>query len=570
MTHRPRRVAVTGAVTLAGLLACAVPALAAGSAAGPVITVAGQALSGATVPLTFTAAAADPAAGSVKFLLDGVYLGVDEAAPFTWDVTTTAGGHTLKARSVDAAGKTLANTEAAFTAAGTTPAPTTPAPTPTPTSPAPTTPAPGAAVVTVDGAALAGATLATGNVTVSVNDPTAVSAKFTLDGVYLGEDNTVPLSWDLAATAGAHSLRVRAADAAGVETRYDNDFTVTTGASTPPATPTPEPTVPSTRPADGRWSVGTLDEIRAALAGALPGDVITVADGEYQFKPRLIASASGTAAAPITLRGSRAAMLRTKNASGDYGLSITGSYWRVEGITVAHATKGIVLDGSVGTVLDGVEVYDIGDEAVHFRKCSTDGVLRNSSVHDTGQNSPQYGEGVYVGSANSNWALYECTDPVSGQSLGDNSERVLIEDNTFENITAEGADLKEGTDSGILRNNRFIAAGISGQNSADSAVDVKGNNWLIQGNTVSGTDRTWSKDGVTYPSEFLDGFQVHNVYAGYGQGSTFTGNVVEDAIAGSGFGIYQGVGNVVKCDNSAPLAALGLITVNTHPAICTP
>ena len=80
-------------------------------------------------------------------------------------------------------------------------------------------------------------------------------------------------------------------------------------------------------------------------------------------------------------------MIRTKNASGDYGLHITGDYWRIEGLTVAHATKGIVLDGSVGTVIDGVEVYDIGDEAVHFRTCSSDGVLRNSFVHDTGRNS---------------------------------------------------------------------------------------------------------------------------------------------------------------------------------------
>lgn len=438
--------------------------------------------------------------------------------------------------------------------------------------PACTTPAPGAAVVTVNGAALAGATLATGTATVTVNDPTAVSAKFTLDGVYLGEDDTVPLSWDLATTAGPHSLRVRTSDSAGVDTRYDSDFTVSSGArtpTTPPATATPEPLPLSTRPAGGRWNVDTVDEIRAALAGAQPGDVVTVADGEYQFKPRLIASVSGTAVAPITLRGSRAAMLRTKNASGDYGLSITGSYWHVEGITVAHATKGIVLDGSVGTVIDGVEVYDIGDEAIHFRKCSTDGVLRNSSVHDTGRNSPQYGEGVYVGSANSNWAQYQCTDPVSGQSLGDNSERVLIEGNTFENITAEGADLKEGTDSGILRGNRFIAAGVSGQNSADSAVDVKGNNWLIEGNTVAGTGRAWTKDGVEYPSEFLDGFQVHNVYTGYGQGNKFTGNVVEDAVPGYGFGIYQGVDNIVKCDNSAPLAALGLVSVNAKSAACT-
>ena len=103
-------------------------------------------------------------------------------------------------------------------------------------------------------------------------------------------------------------------------------------------------------------------------------------------------------------------MLRTKNASGDYGLHVTGDHWRIEGLTVAHGSKGIVLDGSVGTVIDGVEVHDIGAEAVHFRTCSSDGVLRNSYIHDTGRTHPQYGEGVYVGSANSNWSDFECTD----------------------------------------------------------------------------------------------------------------------------------------------------------------
>jgi hypothetical protein len=50
-------------------------------------------------------------------------------------------------------------------------------------------------------------------------------------------------------------------------------------------------------------------------------------------------------------------------------------------------------------------------------------------VHDTGRNSAQYGEGVYVGSANSNWDKYECIDEIEGDADGDNTERVLIEDN---------------------------------------------------------------------------------------------------------------------------------------------
>jgi hypothetical protein len=235
---------------------------------------------------------------------------------------------------------------------------------------------------------------------------------------------------------------------------------------------------------------------------------------------------------------------------------------------VAHATKGIVLDGSVGTVIDGVEVYDIGDEGIHFRTCSSDGVLRNSFVHDTGRISPQYGEGVYVGSANSNWSKYQCTDRLEGQVTGDNSERVLVEGNVFENVPAEGADLKEGTDSGILRGNVFRKTGTSGQNSADSAVDAKGNNWVIDDNAVSETDAPWNDGGVARPSRFTDGFQSHSVYQGYGTGNVFRHNQVVGAVPGFGVGLYPVSANVVTCDNSATGAAKGLVGNSGKPASC--
>jgi hypothetical protein len=403
----------------------------------------------------------------------------------------------------------------------------------------------------------------------------ATSAKLVLDGQYQGERTTPPLRFSLSLDPGEHRVRVRA-DVAGDEVSVDAEFTVDGEADMA----TPQETVGSVSPGgstetlfpgiDGETVVDTVDEIRSALASAEPGAVVTIADGEYQFDDRLVASAFGTADNPITLRGSRSAIIRTKNASGDYGLHVTGDFWRIEGITVAHATKGIVLDGSIGTVIDGVEVYDIGDEAVHFRTCSSDGVLRNSYIHDTGRNSPQYGEGVYVGSANSNWSKYECTDPVEQIDEGDNTERVLIENNVFEDITAEGADLKEGTDSGTLRGNVFRRVGASGQNSADSAVDAKGNNWVIEDNVVSETGAPWDDDGELRPSEFADGFQSHSVYEGYGTGNVFRNNAVDGAVPGYGIGLYPALGNVVGCDNSAPEAALGLVGDNGHPATCTP
>jgi hypothetical protein len=395
----------------------------------------------------------------------------------------------------------------------------------------------------------------------------ATSAKLVVDGDYAGEQAGPPVQFVLSLPPGEHRVRARAI-VGETEVRVEARFTVEAPAAAASVPSASDPFATDAAVADGELVVDTVDEIRTALSSAAAGDVIRVADGEYLFDERLVASASGTPEAPITLRGARAATLRTKDVSDDYGLHITGDHWRIEGVTVAYASKGIVLDGSVGTVIDGVEIHAIGDEGVHFRSCSSDGVLRNSHVHDTGRDSPQYGEGVYVGSANSNWSDYECTDEVEGVAEGDNTERVLIENNLFEDITAEGADLKEGTDTGVLRGNVFRRVGASGENSADSAVDAKGNNWIIADNLVSETDAPWSDEGELRPSEFADGFQSHSVYEGYGTGNVFRGNTVEGEIPGFGVGLYPALDNVVTCDNVAPGAGAGLVGDSGRPTTC--
>jgi hypothetical protein len=429
-------------------------------------------------------------------------------------------------------------------------------------------PAPGAAPPIVDLSELDGATTPADFV-LDVDIAGATTARLVVDGDYVGMRERPPLRFPLTLAPGEHRLRARA-EAAGEEVRVEARFTVADGADEP-VTTMPQTTAPSAQVGGaGELIVDSSDEIRAALWSARPGDSIHVADGEYLFDERLEAAASGTESQPITLRGSRRAVIRSEDVSGDYGLHITGDHWRIEGITIAHASKGIVLDGSIGTVIDGVEVFDIGDEGVHFRSCSSDGVLRNSFIHQTGRDSPQFGEGVYVGSANSNWSDYECADPVERTAEGDNTERVLIEHNVFEDVTAEGADLKEGTDSGILRGNVFRRVGASGENSADSAVDAKGNDWVIEGNVVAESDAPWSDDGELRPSEFADGFQSHSVYEGYGTGNVFRGNVVEGAIPGFGVGLYPALDNVVACDNAAADAAGGLVGDNGQPTDCAP
>lgn len=280
--------------------------------------------------------------------------------------------------------------------------------------------------------------------------------------------------------------------------------------------------------------VSTTAGLKSALRTARPGSVIQLADGRYVGS--FVASAQGTAAAPITLRGSRNAVLSSGSTSSGYGLHVTGSYWRVEGLSVTTAAKGIVLDGSKNTVISGVDVGSIGAEAVHFRTGSTDGALLGSSIHDTGLKQPGYGEGVYVGSAKSNWT----------GGVPDRSDRVTIRGNRISNTAAEGVDIKEGTTGGVVAGNVFTNAGFSGANDADSWIDVKGNGYRIEGNSGSGTR--------------LDAIQVHSVLAGWGTGNVVTGNSVQGGIPGYEVWVQSAsLGNTVSCKPSGAVRGLSNI-----------
>ncbi|WP_159084919.1 right-handed parallel beta-helix repeat-containing protein [Planctomonas deserti] len=257
--------------------------------------------------------------------------------------------------------------------------------------------------------------------------------------------------------------------------------------------------------------VATSVALAAALERARPGQCIQLADGLYLG--RFASAASGTRREPITLSGTRNAVLSTGTIESGYGLHLTGSHWIVRGISVTESAKGIVLDGSTHTVIRGVDVGNIGAEGVHFRAGSSDGVIEDSAIHDTGLHRPGFGEGVYIGSARGNW------QSVTGSAaVPDRSDRVIVRNNRISNTSAEGVDAKEGTTGGSITGNVFLNAGHPGVNFADSWVDIKGNGYVVSGNSGSSTRR--------------DAFQVHGVLPGWGLDNVFSENVVEGGVPG--------------------------------------
>jgi hypothetical protein len=318
----------------------------------------------------------------------------------------------------------------------------------------------------------------------------------------------------------------------------------------PSASPPPEPTATSTpqavpsAPAEGTAACGdpgvTVEDatgLQLALDQAQPGQTIELRPGVYVGE--FVATTSGTAEQPILLCGGADAVLDGGDIEGGYVLHLDGAqYWRLVGFTVRNGQKGVMADGTVGSVISGLTVTDIGDEGIHLRRFSTDNLVTGNTVRNTGLRKEKFGEGVYIGTAESNWCdITDCSP--------DASDRNAVIDNDIAGTTAECVDIKEGTSGGILRGNRFDGSTITG---ADSWVDVKGNGWLVDSNT-----------GVDSP---LDGFQTHEVVDGWGTDNIFRNNEAVVNGPGLGYSLKPSRDNVVECSNAATSAGEGLSNVS--------
>lgn len=292
--------------------------------------------------------------------------------------------------------------------------------------------------------------------------------------------------------------------------------------------------------------VSTAAELTSALQAATPGTTIVLADGTYAG--RFTLARSGTATAPIRITGSRAAVLDGGSTSTGYVLHLDrASYVQVDGFTVRNGQKAVVLDESSHVVLDHLDLGHTGDEVLLLRNYSSDNVVSDNEIHDSGLVTPGYGEGVYVGLSKSNWSS---TSQSRTGGAPDTSDRNRIQGNHIVRTTAESVDIKEGTTGGVITGNTFDATGLSGANYADSWVDIAGNGYLVQGNT-----------GLP-GGALLDGHQTHVILAGWGNDNVFDANASTVDAAGYGVHIHtKGTGNVVKASNTVVGAAKGLTNI---------
>src|SRR5699024_12575910 len=70
---------------------------------------------------------------------------------------------------------------------------------------------------------------------------------------------------------------------------------------------------------------------------------------------------------------------------------------------VPDGQKDVLVDSTDHTVIVRLTVSDIGDEAIHLRTHSSHNTLVGNPGFRSGQRKPKFGEGIYIGSAESNW-----------------------------------------------------------------------------------------------------------------------------------------------------------------------
>jgi hypothetical protein len=326
----------------------------------------------------------------------------------------------------------------------------------------------------------------------------------------------------------------------------------------PPTSPTPPPTTTQTActqiPHSRLVAVSTSSELHSALSSAQPGDLIQLADGSYGDGSEFRLTASGTASQRITVCGTSNAVVNAGSLSGRDGMKLTGAnYATLSGFTITNALFGVWVERSIHVLLQGLTVHSIGQEGIEIVAFSKNAVVSNNRIYDTGRVVAEYGEGIYIGSANAKWAALTGGQP-------DATDSVLIEGNNIgPDVRAEHIDAKEGTTGGIIRNNTFNGSGmIESQGTGESGwpnswVILQGVGYHVQNNTGS--------------NALSAGFRVvtHGTVM-TGLNNSFSSNSFDVGGAPYGFLIQTGSGtngngNVVSCDNSVRNASVGMANV---------
>ncbi|MBB3327856.1 fibronectin type III domain-containing protein [Microlunatus antarcticus] len=277
-------------------------------------------------------------------------------------------------------------------------------------------------------------------------------------------------------------------------------------------------------------TVSTRAQLLTAIKAGTSGTVIRLNPGSYGSG--YLINTKATAANPMWICGPDTAVFDNNDFTKGYGFQVNGANNVVlAGMTVRNVQKGVSVQYAKNVTIADMRVERIGDEAIHLKNMTTDSTVIGNSVDTTGLNAKNYGEGVYIGTAQGNWCKYNNCQP-------DNSDRNVVAYNVIKNNTAESIEAKAGTNDGTMWKNTMDGSTITADD-ADSLIQIMGSGWVVAGSKGSNSPE--------------DAIQIWNTDDGsYG----FDNVVYDNAVAVGpppGYVVhlpYVNDGNVAGCDNS--------------------
>jgi hypothetical protein len=338
----------------------------------------------------------------------------------------------------------------------------------------------------------------------------------------------------------------------------DRAVVIVSGTAPPPEEPPAEGCVRDV-------NVSTSAQLAAAGADARPGDCIRLADGVYSGWFRF--TNPGTAAAPITLSGSRAAIIDGGGLTlGGYALQLWTSYWVVDGITVRNRLQGIEIRGGSHNVIRNTQCHEMGQECLHLWANSRDNVVEGNWIHDTGRYRSVWGEGVYLGSAQSKWSAA----PLNGPDRTD--DNIIRRNHIGPNVTAEHIDAKAGTTGNRLEQNTYDGRGqtTSGTTYIDSWVEINGNDYVVVGETGSaGLKYGWQTYRVNLTDSGANCSPGASGCVAWGLRTLYDGNHADKSGVSAAAAIVfsNGATGTVKCNNTRAPSTLPLISPTSKTCV---
>lgn len=298
----------------------------------------------------------------------------------------------------------------------------------------------------------------------------------------------------------------------------------------------------ATCPATTSTTVTTVKELRQALSSVQPGQTIRLAPGTYSGNFTL--ERGGTSQAPVWICGPRTAVLDGADIRSGAALRLNGvSHVNLAGFTVQNALQGVMVKHSDHVTVTGLRVRQMGYEGVHLYAFTTDSVVHDNEISDTGSVDVAYGEGVYIGTSGARWGEVTGGKP-------DTTSRIAVVDNTIDRAGAEPVEAKAGTSDGVISGN--VISDHQPGSRAKGWVLVTGNDWLVRNNTGS--------RAVT------NGYVLMKSGRDWGLDNVVVGNSGRVDADGWGVLVHKpgspvAAGTIIGCDNLVTGARLGLTHV---------